>query len=87
MTAEVIKPAVNKMTEELSGRTAQLQGQGSLINPGYKVYGYAGMFNGLIFDFNLNATGVSANLAGAAQGDAGQPGPVPPPAIRNVPPG
>jgi hypothetical protein len=82
MTTEVIKPAVQKMTEELSGRTAQLQGQGSLINPGYRVYGWAGMFNGFMFEFNLNATGVSANLAGAAQGDAGQAGTVLPPAIR-----
>ena len=85
MTTEVIKPAVAKMTEELSGRTAQLQGQGSLINPGYEIEGYAGMFNGMIFDFRLNATGVSANLAGAAQGDAGQLGTVPPPVMRKTP--
>lgn len=82
MTESIVKPAVTKMADELSARTAQLQGQGSLINPGYKVTGYAGLFNGAMFDFTLTVVGVSANLAGAGQADAGQPATVPPPVIR-----
>lgn len=79
---EVIKPAVEKIGNETSARTAQLQGQGSLINPGYKVNGYAGLFQGLHYDFTVTTVGVSANLAGAAQADQGQAADVPPPAIR-----
>lgn len=82
---EVIKPAVEKIGSETSARTAQLQGQGSLINPGYKVNGYAGIFQGLHYDFTVNTVGVSANLAGAAQSDQGQEASVPPPAIRTNP--
>lgn len=80
--SEVVKPAVAKASEELSARTAQLQGQGSLINPGYKVTGHAGMFNGVMYDFTITTVGVSANLAAVAQADAGQPGTVLPPVNR-----
>jgi len=82
LMTEVVKPAVEKAGDELSARTAQLQGQGSLIDPGYEVSGYAGFFQGALYRLEIRAVGVSANLAGAAQADAGQPGSVPPPAIR-----
>jgi len=82
MMVEVVKPAVMKAGEELSARTAQLQGQGSLINPGYTVEGFASAGPATTFKFTIRAEGVSANLAGAAQGDAGQPGSVQPPATR-----
>jgi hypothetical protein len=74
MVVEVIKPAVAKAGEELSARTAQLQGQGSLINPGYTVEGFASVGPATTFKFTIRAEGVSANLAAAAQGDAGQAG-------------
>ena len=82
LVKEVIAPAVAKAGEELSARTAQLQGQGSLINPGYTVEGFASAGPATTFKFTIRAEGVSANLGGAAQGDAGQPGAVPPPAMR-----
>ena len=73
LITEVVKPAVAKAGDELSTRTAQLQGQGSLINPGYKVTGFAGMFQGAMYDFTITTVGVSANLAGAGQADSGKP--------------
>lgn len=79
---EVVAPAVAKITEELSARTAQLQGQGSLINPGYVVEGFTTVGPGVHFKFSIAATGVSANLAAATQADAGQAGSVLPPANR-----
>ena len=82
LVKEVIAPAVAKAGEELSARTAQLQGQGSLINPGYTVEGFASAGPATTFKFTIRAEGVSANLAGAGQADAGQTGSVPPPAIR-----
>lgn len=79
---EVIQPAVAKAVGELSTRTAQLQGQGSLINPGYNIEGFANFGPGVAYRFNIRVDGVSANIAGATQADAGQAGVVPPPAIR-----
>lgn len=89
LVMEVIKPAIAKAGDELSARTAQLQGQGSLINPGYVVEGFASAGPATTFRFSIRAEGVSANLAGAGQADAGQPGTVPPPAVRppGTPPG
>jgi len=81
--SEVVKPAIEKLTAELSSRSAQLQGQGSLINPGYTVRGHAGFGPTAYWEFTIQAEGVSANIAGATQADAGQAGTVPPPAIRN----
>jgi len=85
LVKEVIAPAVAKAGEELSARTAQLQGQGSLINPGYTVEGFASAGPATTFKFTIRAEGVSANLAGAEQADAGQVGSVPPPAARKEP--
>ena len=75
-TTEVIKPAMEKIAAETSARTAQLQGQGSLINPGYQISGFAGLFQGIHYNLAINTVGVSANLAGATQADAGQAAPV-----------
>jgi hypothetical protein len=82
---EVIGPAVGKAAEELSSRTAQLQGQGSLINPGYVVAGYGVLGTGVVYEVRIRAEGLSANVAGATQADAGQPGTVDPPAVRTRP--
>ena len=82
MVKEVIGPAVQKASEELSARTAQVQGQGSFINPGYEISGFASAGPAVTFTFTMNAVGVSANLAGAAQADAGQAGTVLPPVQR-----
>lgn len=68
---EVIAPAVQKITSEVATRNAQLQGQGSLINPGYRIKGFAGFGPMAVWDFEINTTGVSANIAGATQGDQG----------------
>lgn len=78
----VIAPAVQKAASELSTRTAQLQGQGSLINPGYTAKGFVNFGPGVSYQMSLNADGVSANVSGATQADAGQAGTVPPPAVR-----
>ncbi len=79
---EVVKPAVSKAADELSARTAQLQGQGSLINPGYVVDGFANFGPGVSYRFSIATVGVSANISGATQADAGQAGTVPPPVMR-----
>lgn len=84
---EVVQPAVSKLTAELSSRSAQLQGQGSLINPGYTVRGHAGFGPTAHWEFTIQAEGVSANIAGATQADAGQAGTVEPPANREKPNG
>lgn len=72
MLKDVVAPAVAKCATELSARTAQLQGQGSLINPGYRVQGYATFGPGVTYNFELNAVGVSANIAASGQADQGQ---------------
>jgi len=81
----VVKPAVAKAADELSARTAQYQGQGSLINPGYRIQGHGVFGTGVVYNFEVNAVGVSANVSGATQQDAGQEGSVPPPALREEP--
>lgn len=82
VVTEVVKPVMAKAIGELSQRTAQLTAQGSLINPGYRVRGYASFGTGVTYDFELNVVGVSANVAGATQADAGQEATVPPPVVR-----
>ncbi len=72
MMEQIIGPAVNKAMSELSTRTAQLQGQGSLINPGYVVDGFASFGPAATWRFCMRADGVSANIAGATQADEGQ---------------
>lgn len=86
MMADVVGPAVAKAADELSTRSAMLQGQGSVIDPGYRVDFAGGMFNGVQGHFVIRLVGVSGNLAGAAQGDAGQAGSVPPPVMRTMEP-
>jgi hypothetical protein len=87
MIKEVVRPAIEKAADELTTRTSQYQGQGSLINPGYRVRGHGVWGTGVLFDFELNAVGLSANIAGATQQDAGQPASVDPPVERDsVPP-
>lgn len=68
----IIGPAVEKAAKELSTRTGALQGQGSLINPGYVVSGYGIFGTGVVYEVKLKADGVSANVAGHAQADQGQ---------------
>jgi hypothetical protein len=68
VVTQVIAPAVAKCAEELRASTAQLQGQGSLINPGYVIKGFATAGPATTFEFEIHAVGVSANIAGATQG-------------------
>ena len=72
LMASVLKPAVDKAVSELSTRTSQLQGQGSLINPGYVIDGYASFGPGVAYRFCVRADGVSGNISGATQADQGQ---------------
>lgn len=81
---EVVKPAVEKATAELTARTSQVQGQGSLINPGYHVRGIAGFGPMAVWSFEIGTDGVSANVAAATQSDAGQAASVKPPVERGV---
>lgn len=69
MMLNVVKPAIEKTSADLASRTGQLQGQGSLINPGYRIEGYGVFGTGVVYQFTLRTDGVSANLAGAAQFD------------------
>lgn len=81
----IVGPAVEKATAELSTRTAQMSGQGSLINPGYNIRGYGIFGTGVVYEMRMNADGVSANIAGATQADQGQETTDPrPPGWRNT---
>ncbi|MEK6798011.1 MAG: hypothetical protein AABZ12_03520 [Planctomycetota bacterium] len=82
VVSEVIKPAVEKFAGELSSRSGQIQGQGSIINPGYVIEGFASAGPATTFKFVMRVDGVSANVAAAGQADAGQQATVPPPVMR-----
>ncbi len=71
MIDEVVSPAVQKAVTDLGQRSAALQGQGSLINPGYVMDGYGIVGTGFVWTASVKLDGVSANLAGATQGDQG----------------
>jgi len=71
MIDEVVSPAIQKAATDLSERSAALQGQGSLINPGYVMDGYGIVGTGFVWTASVKLDGVSANLAGATQGDQG----------------
>jgi len=66
---KILAPAIEKGLAELSRRTGQLQGQGSLINPGYRSRGYGIVGTGFVWDGTVETIGVSANVAAATQGD------------------
>ena len=72
LMVQVVKPAVDKAVSELSTRTSQLQGQGSLINPGYVIDGFANFGPGVAWRFSMRTDGVSGNIMGATQADQGQ---------------
>lgn len=78
----VMQSALSKAATELSARTSQMQGQGSLINPGYEGTIVGGVGPTFFSTFALHTTGVSANVSGATQSDAGQAGTVAPPVSR-----
>ena len=84
LIVEVVKPAVEKASAELTARTAQYQGQGSLINPGYVVEGHGVFGPGVAYRFSIRTEGVSANVTGATQQDAGQAAVMPAPAMRDA---
>lgn len=67
---DVVRPALEQASKELTSRTAQIQGQGSLINPGYRMTAVGIVGTGFIGEWSLNAEGVSANIAGATQSDS-----------------
>jgi hypothetical protein len=71
MIDEVVSPAVQKAVTDLGQRSAALQGQGSLINPGYVMDGYGIVGTGFVWTASVKLDGVSANLAGATQADQG----------------
>jgi len=68
---KILTPAIEKGIAELGQRTGQLQGQGSLINPGYRSRGYGIVGTGFVWDGTVETIGVSANVAAATQGDQG----------------
>ena len=71
MIDEVVSPAMQKAVTELSERSAALQGQGSLINPGYVMDGYGIVGTGFVWTASVKLDGVSANLSGATQANRG----------------
>lgn len=66
---KVLGPATQKAIAELDTRGAQLSGQISGINPGYVVEGYGIFGTGIVYRATIRLVGVSANMAGGAQGD------------------
>jgi len=71
LVTTVVDPAVKEAMKDLKTRNAALQGQGSLINPGYEVDGYGIFGTGIVYKFTVRIIGASANLAGATQADQG----------------
>ena len=71
MITDVIKPAVMQATNELSARSGQLMGQGSMIEPGIEVKGHFVFGTGVAYNFTVRIIGASGNLALATQGDQG----------------
>lgn len=67
----VVAPAMKEALGELRQRTVAIQASGQLIEPGYVVEGHAGWLVGPVWRVSARLSGVSANLAGATQGDAG----------------
>lgn len=84
---KVVNPAVAKAIDELTTRAAQVQGQVSGINPGYKLTGFGIFGTGLVWDVTVKLDGVSGNLAGATLGTADPFGAVQPPVNRTQPAG
>ena len=68
---EVVRPVIDKVATEAATRNFQLQGQGSAINPGMIVDGYLVFGTGAVYQFRIKSDGLSANMAGATQGDQG----------------
>ncbi|MFA5864489.1 MAG: hypothetical protein WC975_07350 [Phycisphaerae bacterium] len=68
---EVVRPVIDKVAAEAATRNFQLQGQGSAINPGLVVDGYLVFGTGAVYQFRIKSDGLSANMAGATQGDQG----------------
>ncbi|HUW83628.1 MAG TPA: hypothetical protein VMZ31_12620 [Phycisphaerae bacterium] len=66
---KVVAPAVAKVDAETIARVGQVQGQGSFINPGLQTEGFGIVGTGVVWRGTIRAIGVSANIAGAAQGD------------------
>lgn len=85
-TAEhVIKPTVEKATDETTVRTASLQGGRQAINPGY-VIRFAGYWKtGVDGEISVKTDGVAGQVTGHVQTDAGQAATVDPPANRENP--
>jgi hypothetical protein len=81
---EVIGPAVTKAMEETSTRTSTLQASAQANNPGYEVEVLALFGTGIHAKTVVRLVGVSGQISGHAQADAGQPGVVPPPVIRGA---
>jgi len=70
MLTEVVQPVMSEAVKELGQQAGSLQGSGSLINPGYVVEGWGGLFNGVIWKATVRLDGVTATLAGATQASA-----------------
>lgn len=79
---KVVSAGIAKAVGELTSRAAQLQGQVSGINPGYKLTGFGIFGTGIVWDVTVKLDGVSGNLAGATQAGADPFGAVAPPANR-----
>lgn len=67
----IVIPIVQEATKETATRSGMLTGQISAIEPGlsYKITGMVG--TGFTAHVVVNATGVSANIAGGTQADQG----------------
>lgn len=77
VATNVIQPVAEKAIAETSTRTATIQAGAQVINPGYRVEvdGYLVQgFKGLV---SVRLEGVSGQITGHAQGDAGQAAPTP----------
>lgn len=82
LNQDIIAPAVTKAIEETSTRTATLQGGAQGIEPGYEVDVFGFFGTGIHSKVMVRLVGVSGQLTGHVQADAGQAGSVPPPVVR-----
>lgn len=79
----VIAPAIEKAIAETSTRTAALSGGAQAIEPGYEVHARGMIGTGFDGTVTVKVIGVSGQVDGHIQTDAGQAGSVDPPGYKS----
>lgn len=86
LNQQVIAPAVQKAMQETATRAATMQAGAQVIEPGYSVVVDGFFGTGVHASTTVRLVGVSGQITGHVQADAGQPASVPPPVQRETGP-